>query len=413
MLYFFFDFQTSEVAINRPAIFQGDSLILFIVNVITAMAYSFVLPIMSLFLIQNLNAPPAMIGFFTVTTALLSLVTNQQAGKFVDAGTNAKTLLIISLVALVTTGLLFSIFTHFWQAVLIGAPIFALGNTSIPILLSMIRQHADQSGLQSTKINAQMRSGVSLMWIIGPAMSFSVVGWLGFSATYLTASTIAFIALALTFFRLPDYTRPVTQRTTKETVHGPVPMRFWLYSGVILFGNLANALYITAMPLVITESLNMAESWVGILMGITAALEIPAMLMAPRWSERFGRARLVTFAFLLAIIFYGCLLWTQHIILLMVLQLLNGLFFGIFVGLGISILQDELPQRVGWASAFHTNTMRIGSMAGSSTAGILAQWFGFQQAFAGSLISALLAIVLLIIIRSKAFRHAYPSLSET
>lgn len=376
------------------------------------MAYSFVLPIMSLFLIQHLQAPPAMIGIFTVTTALLSLITNQKAGKLVDAGHNAKYLFIVALSALITTGLLFSVLTGFWQAVLIGAPIFALGNTSIPILLSMIRQHADRSGIHSTKMNAQMRSGVSLMWIIGPAMSFSVVGFLGFPATYLTASGIASIALLLALFRLPSFIKPVAERTTKDTIHAAIPMRFWVYGGVILLGNLSNALYFTAMPLVVTDVLELPESSVGILMGLTAALEIPAMLMAPRWSERFGRARLVTFGFILAVVFYASLLWAQSLILLMFLQLLNGLFFGIFVGLGISILQDEMPQRIGFASAFHTNTMRIGSMAGSSTAGVLAQWFGFQQAFAGSFVAASLAIILLTIIRSKAFNHAYPAVSD-
>jgi SET family sugar efflux transporter-like MFS transporter len=386
-------------------LFQGDTFTLFIINTITAIAYSFVIPVMSLFLIERLNTPPAMIGLFTITTALMSIVTNQYAGKLVDNGTNSKTLFMIALLSLITTGVLFSVIQHFWQAVLVGLIFFSVGNTCIPILLAMIRQHADNSGLQSTQLNAQMRSGVSFVWIVGPAISFSLIGWIGYSATYLASASIASIALIATYFYLPDFIRSQKERNEVAQTIVKTTRRFWLIGIVVFCGNLANGLYITAMPLYITQELMRPETYVGILMGITACLEIPTMLLAPKWSIRYGRMRVFSLAFVVGIAFYIGLAFADSMASLIFLQLLNGLYFGIFVGLGISIMQDELPSRVGYASSFHTNAMRIGSMVGSSSAGLLAQFFGFQNALFGSLASALIAISLLLIIHLSSRKH--------
>lgn len=391
--------------IAMPALFQGDTLKLFSINTITAIAYAFVLPIMSLFLITQLNTPPAYIGFFTVSTAIGSILANQLAGKLIDKGVDAKKLLLVALTALIFSGVLFSQLQHFWQAVIVGLFVFSIGNTCIPILLSIIRRHADRSALPSTELNAQMRSGVSMVWIIAPALSFTFVGQFGFSITYLTCAAIAGVAFILALLFLPSFAFKKTNNTDIEK-QAPIALHFWLLGLVVFFGNFANGLYFTAMPLVITQDLNLPEYSVGVLMGITAALEIPAMLLAPRWSIRWGRTRIFNLAFVFGVLYYSLLQFADTLVLLMALQVLNGLFFGIFIGLGISMMQDELPEQVGFASAFHTNAMRVGSMFGSSSAGILAQFLGFQKALLGSVSAVSLAFLVLIFVRFIAHRKA-------
>lgn len=383
---------------TQSKLLSGDTLNLFLVNTITALAYSFVLPIMSLFLIKHLQAPPALIGLFTVTAAVLSIGTNQLAGRWIDRGVNAKVLFCWAILTLIATGLFFSQVTSFWLTVIIGAPMFATGNTCIPILFAMIRQHADRSGLNSTNLNAQMRSGVSFIWIAGPAITFTMVGWVGFSWTYLISAGIATIALVFAIIRLPDFIKPKPTTKHADGQHQKVSLRFWALGAVILLGNMANGLYITAMPLIVTESLGLAETLAGLMMGVTAAIEIPAMLLAPKWSHRFRPLIVLTFGFCVAVVFYCVALLTTSYIAFIALQLLNGLFYGIFVGLGISIIQDAMPELPGFASAFYTNAMRVGSMMGSTTAGLLAQGFGFRLSLSGSLAAVSIALLLLLVL---------------
>jgi SET family sugar efflux transporter-like MFS transporter len=389
------------------AIFSRGTRELFFINVLTAIAYSFVLPIMSMFLVQHLKTDPIYIGFFTVTTAIASIWVNQRVGKLMDAGISAKNLFLIALSSLIITGLFFANLTEFWQAVVVGLVFFSTGNASIPILLVIIRRHADQSGLHSTRLNAQMRSGVSLVWIVGPAFSFTLIEQIGFSATYYAAAFLALMAGLLALWLMPN-THKIVPKMAQSTqaVHN-VPLKFWLLGAVIVLGNFCNGLYIISMPLFVKLEMGLAESSVGLLMGVTAAIEIPAMLLSPRWSERYGRGRVFTLAFAVAIVFYGLLQWTNTFFLLAIAQLLNGLFFGIFVGLGISIMQDQLPERTGYASSFHTNGMRLGSMLGSSAAGFLAQFFGYQASLLGSFTAAIAAFILLTLLS----RHSSNSVS--
>ncbi len=392
-----------DTIIQLPEIFKGASRNLLIVNLLSAMAYSFVLPIMSMFLVDHLGTDPIYIGIFTVSTAVMSLLVNRKIGNLIDAGLSAKALFLTANACLVLTGVCFALLTEFWQAVLVGLSLFAMGNSSIPILLVLIRRHADQSNLQSTELNAQMRGGVSLMWILGPALAFSCIEQFGFTATYLTASSIAFIALLMAIWLMPDYAHQskLTKSENADIQKQRPPIRFWLLAGVTLLGNFSNGLYIVSMPLYIKLDLGLTESSVGIMMGLTAALEVPMLLLAPRLSRIFGRQRVYAFAFIAGSMFYLSLLLVDNYTFLLVSQILNGIFFGTFAGLAISILQDELPERTGYASSSYTNAMRIGSMFGSTSAGILAQFFGYQFSFVGSVAGTSIAFCLLILIRYK------------
>ncbi|MEJ2044457.1 MAG: MFS transporter [Reinekea sp.] len=336
----------------------------------TAISYSFVLPIMSMFLVDHLGTDPIYIGVFTVSTAVMSLLVNRNIGNLIDRGISAKTLFLMANSSLVITGFLFSVIDAFWQAVLVGVTLFSAGNSCIPILLVMIRRHADQSGLRSAELNAQMRGGVSIMWIVGPALSFSCIEKFGFSFTYVLAASMALLALLLGVWLLPDYPQPVVSATKAKEAFKRPSSRFWLFGSVILLGNFCNGLYIVAMPLYIKQDLGLAESAVGLMLGLAAALEV---FLTVQLADSYA--------------------------LLLFAQLFNGLFYGIFAGLGISILQDELPERTGYASSFYTNALRTGSMFGSSSAGILAQFYGYHNSLIGSLVGAVLALTVLYIIR--------------
>jgi MFS transporter, SET family, sugar efflux transporter len=354
---------------------------------------------MSMFLVDHLGTDPIYIGVFTVSTAVMSLLVNRNIGNLIDRGISAKTLFLMANSSLVITGFLFSVIDAFWQAVLVGVTLFSAGNSCIPILLVMIRRHADQSGLRSAELNAQMRGGVSIMWIVGPALSFSCIEKFGFSFTYVLAASMALLALLLGVWLLPDYPQPVVSATKAKEAFKRPSSRFWLFGSVILLGNFCNGLYIVAMPLYIKQDLGLAESAVGLMLGLAAALEVPALLLAPKLSTHFTRHRVFTAAFYFAALFFLTVQLTDSYALLLFAQLFNGLFYGIFAGLGISILQDELPERTGYASSFYTNALRTGSMFGSSSAGILAQFYGYHNSLIGSLVGAVLALTVLYIIR--------------
>ena len=80
-----------------------------------------------------------------------------------------------------------------------------------------------------------------------------------------------------------------------------------------------------------------------------------------------------------------------------VLQGVNAIFYGIFAGIGLTILQEQLPSRIGFTSAFYGNAIKVGVMLGTASTGLIAQWFSFRFATLGSLIAASIAMTFLII----------------
>ncbi|MBD1391319.1 sugar efflux transporter [Neiella sp. HB171785] len=380
--------------LSALASLRGDASRLFVVNSLTAMSYSLIMPIMSYFLIKHLQAPPSYIGIYTIATALSGILLSQFLGGLLDRGKSGLPLFTISMTAALLAGIAFANVTNFWQALVVGVVLMGCASASFPLMLAMIRSYADSSGKNSVALNSQMRSGVSLVWIIGPTIAFTAVDWFGFSANFYLSAMLCLLVIVMAWTCLPKATT-VQKSASTEQPKVPLSLELWLLGAVMLVGNLANTLYLTALPLYLTEELALPVSLPGMLMGLTAGLEIPIMLLVPRWAGRFGHYRMFTLGFGFALLFYIGMQFAESPLQLFALQALNAIYFGIFAGLGISLIQDAATARLGFASAFYTNAMRSGMMAGTALAGLLAQYWGFKHAMLGSIAAALVALALM------------------
>ncbi len=363
-------------------------------NGLTALSFAFILPIMSLFLVNELNVEPAFIGIYTSLTALMTVMVSQKLTGLIDKGVSSKLLFVISLVGILLSAISFSLASEFWHVLLIGCILMPIAASSIPLILTIIRKYADSTGKHSTKLNSQMRSSVSVLWIFGPPLAFLSVDKLGFESNFHLAAFIACIVIVLVVIL---FRPPVTKLAVKkhdDTVKLPRPI--WFLACVILLANIANSAYINAMPIYLTKELGLSVSYPGLLLSLTAAIEIPVMLLAVSWSQRFGKMAILKCGFVAAAIFYLGMYFSSSFTSFLVLQIFNGFFFGIFVGLGVTVMQDFAPKCVGKASAFYTNAMMIGTMLGTSGMGVISQYYGFKASFLLCLASVLMSFIALM-----------------
>jgi len=352
---------------------------------------------LSLFLIEGLGFEPIYIGIYTVSYALAGIIVSQKFGAMADRGVDSKNLFIIALGGMAMTALSYAFLTEFWQILLAGTVFMGVARASIPMILTMIRHFADSSGLNATKVNAQLRSSVSLIWIVGPPLAFFSVDQFGFQTNFLIAAGITVAVAFYAWKKLPKADAALSKEKAKTFTVNALPKTV-IYLGITLFfGNVANANYITAMPLYLTSELNMPLSYPGLLLGLTAACEVPIMLMAAKWANRFGSVRLLMFSFVVAMVFYILCQWMESIESFLLIQLFNGLFFGVFVGIGISLLQDEAGNAIGKATAFYANMMALGSMAGASMMAIVSQYFGYKEALLLSFVAIVIAFIMLLL----------------
>lgn len=380
---------------NFRTLLNGQSGVLFAINCVTALSFAFMLPVMSLFLITELNAPPAYLGIYTTFTSIITIIVSQKLTGLIDRGASSKRLFSFTLCGIAVSAIGFSYAETFWHALLIGCTVMPIASSSIPLILTMVRNYADISGQNSAKLNSQMRSSVSLLWIFGPPLAFISVDKFGFTTNYYLSMTFALIVLFIVTFALNAPT--TNQLNTKPTLDTALPKQVWFLAFITLLANIGNSTYINGMPLLVTRELELPTSYPGFLFGLTAAVEIPVMLMAVNWAERWGKPTVIRWGFVSALLFYIGMFHVQSMPALLALQVFNGIFFGIFVGLGITIMQDYAPNSIGKASAIYTNAMLVGTMLGTSSMGIISQYFGFRMILISSLVAISCAFIALTV----------------
>ncbi|MFD2176210.1 sugar efflux transporter [Veronia pacifica] len=376
--------------------FRGESGTYLSVNILTAIVYFFMLPVMSLFLVQGLGIEPGYIGVYTVGTATAAIIASYMMGGLADRGVSKKKLMITALIALVCAALSFSVLTEFWQAVLTGIMLMSVGSSSITLLLTMIRSFAERSEQNTTQVMSKMRSSVSLFMVVGPSLAFLCIDYLGFRSNFTIAALFACLALFITWRYLPEDNRAVTAQSSQEK-KGRLPLVIYYLGAIILLASLARMSYMSAMPLYLTEDLGLPTTLPGIFIGIGAAFEVPIMLLAGWLAQRVGKVRLLMLSFVFGQAFFISLQFANEVWQFAAIQLFNGAFFGIFVGLAVSLLQDHAPNHVGKSSAIYFSAMSAGSMLGSSVMGIVAQYYGYKNTFFVSLTTVSLALVMLSI----------------
>lgn len=379
-------------------IFQGIVVQLYIINALTALSYSLIIPVMTLFLVQHLKMPPIYIGLYTVGVALSAIAFSQLFGALSDRGVNAKKLYMIALISTVCAAMTYASSSYFGIVLATGITLMGLGNASMPQFFIITRRYAEQQGRDVAQLNALMRSGMSLVWIIGPGIAFTLLVWQGFSTNFYLAAIIALLSLSFASYLLPDIPY-VSKKEDAKTLRMKFPPQLWILGVVVLLVNMSNSLYITAMPLYVSQELNIKESFPmlpGILFGISAASEIPIMLYTPHWARNIGHLTLFSVGVSLGVVFYVGFFFADTVWQWLSLQLINGIYYGIFCGLGITLVQEAIPDRVGFSSAFYASAMRLGAMAGSALTGIIAQILSFHVAVLFASLTVLVAMVLML-----------------
>lgn len=395
--------------------FKGPSLLFLLLSTFTGLTNAFIVPVMSYFLVEGLGAEPMYIGLYTVAVTLSGLVVSQWLGYLADAGVSSRRLYILCIAAM---GLAVVCFAHapgFWWVFAAGIGLMSFGNAAMPQVLTLSRQWAGQVDINITQFNSLIRAAISVAWMGGPPLAFALVAWLGFSGSFYAAAGIAIISIVFVVRYIPELTQ--SSRRAQEQEASNIPGSFWLLGGAITFGMMGNLMYGSALPLYTLEELKLPAYTPGMLMGVVAGLEIPIMLLASRLAEVFRKEAIMAVSFVCGMLFYTGLFFATELWQFVALQFVNACFYGLYAGVGLTLMQDQLPSRIGFTSAFYSNAMKTGMMVGTTATGFIAQFFAFRYASIGSLVAAALGLVCLFAFtwlkRKEQRKRTYPVSSES
>ncbi|MGQ8818783.1 sugar efflux transporter [Serratia sp. NA_13] len=356
---------------------------------LSGIAGALLAPTLSLFLTTEVKVRPLWVGLFYTVNAIVGIAVSFLLAKRSDTRGDRRKLILLCCLMAVGNCLLFAFNRDYLTLITAGVLLSAIANTAMPQIFALAREYADSSAREVVMFSSVMRAQLSLAWVIGPPLSFTLALNYGFTVMFMIAAATFAICALLVWFTLPSVPRAEQSSTAlNATASAPIaPVSTWrnrdvrrLFIASMLMWT-CNTMYIIDMPLYITADLGLPENLAGLLMGTAAGLEIPAMLLAGYYVKKFGKRNMMLFAVVAGILFYAGLVVFKFKLALMVLQLFNAIFIGIIAGIGMLYFQDLMPGRPGAATTLFTNSISTGVILAGVLQGALVENLGHYAVY--------------------------------
>ncbi|NUF08764.1 sugar efflux transporter [Snodgrassella sp. ESL0324] len=367
-------------------------------------------PTLSRYLAEDVKVNPYQVGLFYSINAVAGIVVSFLLAQYSDNKGVRRNIILFCCLMGIGNCITFAFSRQYFILVTVGIFFSAFTSAAMPQIFASAREYTDKTGRNVVVFNGILRAQLSLAWVIGPPLSFALAVNYGFTIMYLSAAAMFFVAMLIVFLCFPVIKRPASvtkKQESKEKIFNN-PNVILLFIASISMGT-ANMMYLIDMPLYIDDILPGSPSLPGHLMGIAAAIEIPAMLIASMLVPRFGNKNLICFAVICGIIFYIGMVSTQNEWMLIGLQFFNGLFIGIIASIGLIYFQDLLPKRTGVASTLFNNCISSSIILAGMLQGVISANFGHQSIYTISLAMVILSFILCLIIQPPPSAIKSPS----
>lgn len=379
----------------RP-IALGIYLLFFIVGIVGAL----VLPTFSLFLAKEIGVRPLLVGLVFAGIALASIAYNHWIGHWSDKLTDRRPLVASFCVLGAIACVIMALSRNYWLVAATAVFVFSLSMVSFSQIMAYSLDYAEAE-IPPERIplfNAIMRAQIAFAWVAGPPVGFLLATYYSFTLSYSVAAGLYLVVGLVSFQLLPQLAKKPTvvdhkgEQLQAQPLSPAIKQSLWFCAIAfsLLWG--VNNAYLISLPIHLKDNLHIDVQWMGWVMGTTAALEVPFMLLAGHYASRFRLVNLIRCAGIAALCLYVGVYFASALWQLFALQIFNAVFIGLLAGIGISVIQELMPGRSGGASALYTNTTHIGNLFSSLLVGVVADYFGYHQVFMVNVVLVILAI---------------------
>lgn len=386
---------------QKLSLFSLPAVVTYGVSLLVGSLYALVVPTLSVFLANELQVRPFLIGSFFVSMSLTAIVYGQSIALWSDRIADRRKLIFVGMVfgGLACFG--FAWLRSYPLVMLTGLTLFSLSFSAAAQIVALSREFADQhlEARHNRIFNAIVRACVALAWMAGPPIGFALLKYTSFQQHYATTALLYFAVAIVALLLLPQ----TRKRELGDSDEVPVNHRSVMFTAVAAFSLLygANQCYLISLPLFLEQNLGIESYKAGWLFGTAAGLEIPVMIFAGWLGGRFNLLPLIRIGAVAAVIlnlgvWHATALWQ-----LFALQLFNAVFIGFVAGLGMSWFQDRLPGRMGTASALYLNCMNLGNVLGSVFLALFAELYSYRELFAVNLVGCVLALGLFYLVGKR------------
>ncbi|WP_046155999.1 sugar efflux transporter [Chromobacterium vaccinii] len=368
---------------------------------LTGMSTALFNPLQSSFFVRELGASPGFVGVYMALSIGCAMLTSHWIGSRSDDGRPRQRLIRVSALAGMLAFLAFATLRDKVWLALASLTLVSLTSIAAPQLFALAASRSSGNG---AGMLGSMRAMVSLAWVIGPPLSFGIAAALGYQAAF--ALLIAIYGLIwLASHRLPASDKPQTAPAAAAIDDKPGKAMWLVAAGIgMLYVAINN--YIIQMPLHLALQPH-APSWLpGVLFGLTAAIEIPLMMLSGKISRRWPPEEQLLAAAMLGAGYYIVFVMVDAWQLILLLQWLPAACIALSATAGLQLCQRLARERLGYASTLYSNAISAGMALGALIGGGIAAVWGYRASLALCSAACLLASLLFLWLRGERTRAA-------
>jgi SET family sugar efflux transporter-like MFS transporter len=380
-------------------------------NFALGMAYSFVVPFMSMWGTLKVQMSPFVFGIFMTTTAVSSIVFSTVLARWSDTHVTRRTMLILGSAGGMIGYVGYAFLTNAVALTLVGS--FGLGVAAVNLsqLFAHVREELDRpenSGEAEAApfLMSLLRVFFSLAWTVGPAIGAAVMHHFSYRGIFLGAAGLFLIFLVGVLSFVPNRPHPPVEQSiaARQPMLSVLTRRDILLSFsafVIVFA--AHSINLMNLPLLITGQLGGTETEVGYVFVVAPFAEMPLMLWAGRAASRGHMMALLRIGAATTVLYFLCLLFVRAAWHIYPIQILSAISIAILTNITIPFFQELLPGQAGLATSLFTNSFNAGNLLGYFIFGLVVEHVGHRGMFGVcSALAAFTTVVLMI------YRHRPP-----
>ncbi|MEO6003533.1 MAG: sugar efflux transporter [Opitutus sp.] len=378
--------------------------VVLVCNLLLGLAYSFVVPFMSMFGTIEAKMTPLRFSVFMVTTSLAAIVISTVLARWSDTHLSRRSMLILGSIcgALGYVGYAF-VRDAVWLTV-IGSTVLALSSITFSQLFAHARELLVESKIptQETPLyNNVFRLFFALAWTFGPAIASWIMLMYSYPGMFLGAAGLFILLLITVIGFIPESPPSETRRQAiRVSLRRTLVRRDLLayFVGFVLI-NVCSTIGMMNLPLMVLNTLGGTPRDVGIVYSVGPVFEIPLMLYFGVLASKGDQTRVIRLGTLIAVVYYSLLLLVRAPWQVFPLQILSAAMVAVNSGVAITFFQNYVPDQPGTATNLFITAARIGSTTGYLLFGGLATALDHRTVF--GICATLSAVTLLLFLHQQ------------
>jgi SET family sugar efflux transporter-like MFS transporter len=322
--------------------------ILYLGLLVTGVGSSCAMPLAALYLTNELHVPPSGVGLFFLVR-LAGPAVSMGTGWLSDRVRDRLPLLRMFMAWLAAGWLLFGLATGLSSALTVSAVFLCFtGPVNAQFFTAVDDRITGQDERQRSTITSTLRGGNALGYVLGPALGGYLATAFGLRSVFITAAVLYLLAILSTW-----WLRAVTagRERVPQGRSGPVGLPLLVCGAGITLILSGDAMKQGYLPVFVVDQLGHSPSDYGMLMSVSAVVELAVFPLAGMLADRIGMAKVIGGALLVGVADYVLLAVSSHLWQLYVVQVLHVAVIVAMYGVGISYLQRISPHRPGLASS--------------------------------------------------------------